>query len=204
MKRIITLFSLVLALIIASTTCVLAKGDPSVKDLMGEWATIGMTSCVQADGVNKFGSDPQYQLLTPGYTLVWQSAGVLSLFGDGTGSWIGKNVMINNGAAVEANSYPVSWFTTDCDIAYQAQSDGTIKFAFDNCVSTFTAGQYGPETQAFNYHFTAEYARLSSDKATLVIWDLDPMVELTWTTTAGVNTYYNRICSRTGTAIRFR
>ena len=203
MKRMLILFPLVLALIIASTTCVLAAGPP-IQTLKGEFATIGMTSCVQADAGGDFGPDlgPKFQLSTHGSTRVWQSAGVLSLFGDGNGSWIGKYVLINNGA-VEANSYPVSGFTTDCDVAYQAMEDGTIRFDFD-CIATFTAGYYGSDTQAGNSHFTAEYARLSADGVTLVIWDLDPRVENIWITTGTTTTYHKQVCSRTGTAIRFR
>lgn len=208
MKKMFILFSLVLALIIASTTCVLAAGPPvspgpPIKTLKGEFATIGTRSCVQADVGGDFGSGPQYQLLTDGSSRVTQEAGVLSLFGDGTGSWSGKSVQINYHVNT-AFAYPVLGFSTDCDVTYQAMPDGTIKFAFNNCVSTFTAGYYGPETQAGNYHFTAEYARLSADGITMVIWDLDPRVENTWTTTSGVTTNYKRICSRTGTAIKFR
>jgi len=196
------LFSLVLALIIASTTCVLAAGPP-IQTLKGEFATIGMASCVQADVGGDFTEPPKYKLTTPGSTRVTQEAGVLSLFGDGTGSWTGKSVMINNNA-VEANSYPVSGFTTDCDVEYQAMPDGTIQFRFDNCISTFTAGYYGSETQAGHSHFRAEYARLSADGITMVFWDLAPRVENIWTTTSNVTTDYKRICSRTKTAIKFR
>ena len=202
MKRIFAQFSLVLALIIVSTTCVLAKGDPSVKDLMGEWATIGTHSCVQAN-VGGFGAPPNFQLLTDGSSRVTQEAGTLSLFGDGTGSWSGKAVQINYNANT-ANSYPVMGYTTDCDVAYQTMQDGTIQFQFDNCISTFTAGYYGPETQGGKYHFTAEYAQLSADGVTMVIWDLEPRLERIWVTTGDTTTDYNRICSRTGTAIKFR
>jgi hypothetical protein len=100
MKRIFILFSLVLALIIVSTTCALAAGPPvspgpPIQTLKGEWATVGTRSCVQADAGGDFGPWPQYRLLTDGSTRVVQEAGVLSLFGDGTGSWSGKNVQIN-------------------------------------------------------------------------------------------------------------
>ena len=95
-------------------------------------------------------------------------------------------------------------YTTECDVAYQSMPDGTIKFIFDNCISTFTKGYYGPETQGGNYRYTAEYARLSADGITMVVWDLEPRVERIWTTTSGVTTDYKRICSRIGTAIKFR
>ena len=94
-------------------------------------------------------------------------------------------------------------YTTGCDVAYQAMPDGTIKFIFDNCISTFTEG-YLTGSLAGKYHYTAEYARLSADGITMVVWDLEPRVERIWTTTSGVTTDYKRICSRIGTAIKFR
>jgi len=207
MKRILTHFSFVLALIIVSTTCAFAtppvKAGPPMQTLRGEFATIGTRSCIQAEVGGDFGSEPMFQLLSNGSSRVTQEAGVLSLFGDGTGAWSGTAVMINY-SAIAAGSYPVSGYTTDCDIAYQRMPDGTIKFAFDNCISTFTDGYYGSETQGGSTHFTAQSARLSADGITMVIWDLDPRIENIWTTTSGVTTYYKRICSRTGTAIKFR
>lgn len=205
MKRILIHFSFVLALIIVSTTCALAVGPPessgpSVQALKGEWATIGTRSCVQADVGGDFGLGPQYQLLTHGSTRVWQSAGVLSLFGDGTGSANSKFIQINN-HAVEAYSYPVTGFTVDCDVTYQAMPDGTIKFTFKNCEGTFTAG-YLTGGLTGNYTDIVEYSRLSAGG--MVFWGLDPIVETSFTTISGVTTTYKKICSRTGTAIRFR
>jgi len=201
MKRIFMHFSLVLALIIASTTCVLAAGPP-IQTLKGEWATIGTRSCVQADVGGDFGPGPQYRLLTDGSTRVVQEAGVLSLFGNGTGSWSGKFIQINY-QSVTAYSYPVTGYITDCDVTYQAMSDGTIKFTFKNCEGTFTEGYL---TGSLNGGYTdvVDYARLSADGGTLLIWDLDPNVQTTWSTTSGVTTTFKKICSRTGTAIRIR
>jgi len=201
MKRLFTFFSLVLALIIVSTTCVLAAGPP-IQTLKGEWATIGTRSCVQAIAGGDFGSGPQYQLLTDGSTRVVQEVGVLSLFGDGTGSWTGKFIMINN-QSVTAYAYPVTGYITDCDVTYQAMPDGTIKFTNKNCEGTFTAGYLTGGTEG-SYTDIVEYARLSADGVTMVLWDLEPNVQTTWATISGVTTTYKKICSRTGTAIKFR
>src|SRR3989304_827753 len=99
MKRMLILFPIVLALIIASTRCASAPVRP-IQTLKGQFATIGMTTCVQSDAGGNFGPDlgPKFQLSTHGSTRVWQSAGGLSLFGAGNGAWIGKYVFINNGA----------------------------------------------------------------------------------------------------------
>jgi len=203
MKRIFTIFSLVLALIIVSTTCAFAGEKlPSLKALEGVWATIGMRSCVQAYSLNGFGSGPQFQLTSGGSARVMQEAGTLSLFGDGTGSWSGKAVQINY-TLTAGGSYPVSGFTQECDVTYEPWPDGTIKFKFDNCVSVVTVGQY-PDAQSGKYHYTAEFAQLSADGITMVFWDLEPIVERIWLTISGVTTDSDRICSRTGTAIKFR
>jgi len=209
MKRMFILFPIVLALIIASTTCVLAAGKPvlpgpPIPPIKGEWQTIVTRSCIQTNE-NGFGSGPQFQLITDGMPRVAQETGVLSLFGDGTGSWSGKSVQINyNGDT--AGSYPVVGYTAECDIAYQEVSDGAVNFQFDNCISTFTAGLNGGTGAYGGYsHFTAHQARLSADGLTMVIWDLDPRVERVWTTIpSGTTSYNDRICSRAGTAIKFR
>ena len=207
MKRIFILFFLVLAFIIASTTCVLAAGKPilpgkPIQPITGEWTTIGTRSCVQtvADGI---GPPPQFQLSSGGTARVMQEVGTLSLFGDGTGLWVGNAVQINY-TLIESGSYPVMGFTYECDVAYEPWYDGIIKFKFDNCVTNYTAGFLGSDSQSYNAHFRAEFARLSADGLTMVIWDLEPIVERTWTTTGGITTNFDRICSRTKTAIKFR
>jgi hypothetical protein len=202
MKRMLILFSLVLALIIASTTYAAPPTNKAIKNIEGEWATSGTRSCVQADAGGDFGPGPQYRLLTDGSTRVTQEAGVLRLFGDGTGSWSGKFIQINN-HSVTAYAYPVTGYITDCDVTYQAMPDGTLKFTFNNCEGTFTEGYLTGSTEG-GYTDVVEYARLSTDGGTLLIWDLDPNVQTTWATTSGVTTTYKKICSRTGTAIRIK
>jgi len=131
-----------------------------------------------------------------------QEAGVLSLFGDGTGSWSGKFIQINY-QSVTAYAYPVTGYITDCDVTYQAMSDGTIMFTFKNCEGTFTEGYLTGSLEG-SYTDVVEYAQLSTDGGTLLIWDLAPNVQTTWSTTSGVTTIYKKICSRTGTAIKVR
>jgi len=204
MKRIFTLFSIVLILIIVSTTCVLAAGQrpAPIQLLRGQWATIGTTSCVQTDA-GGIGASPQFQLLSSGTTRVMQEAGTLNLFFGGTGSWVSNGVLINY-TLIESGSYPVSGFTTECDVTYEPWPDGTVKFKFDNCVTSYTAGYLGSDTQSGNSHFRAEFAQISHDGFTMVFWDLEPRVERIWATTGGITTYFDRICSRTKTAIQLR
>lgn len=208
MKRMMILFSLVLALTIASTTYALAAGKPvlpgpPIPPIKGEWQTIGTKSCIQTS-VDGIGPGPQFLLNTNGMPLTTQETGVLSFFGDGTGSWSGKTVQLNYNADT-AGSYPVVGYTTECDIAYQELSDGAVNFQTDNCISTFTEGPLANSgATAGNSHFTAHHARLSADGITMAIWDLEPRIEHVWAI-IGSTTYYNeRVCSRAGTAIRIR
>jgi hypothetical protein len=200
MKRMFVLLSLCLAVVIASATPV--SGNSSGKNsIRGEFSTIGTRSCVQADTGGDFGPAPQYQLLSPASIRVYQVAGVLRLFGDGHGSWSGKQFMISN-SQVTTNAYPISVFVTDCDVKYKNKKDGTIEFTYTNCDGPITAGYWTGSTTG-SYTDVVESAMLSADGNTLVFSELDPSVETTWlTTTAGVTTTYKRICSRTGIAIR--
>jgi len=198
MKRMFFLFSLGLAVIILSTTY--ASAGSVIKDLKGEYATIGTRSCVQADLNGDFGSGPWYRLLSNGSSLIYQEAGVLTLYGDGNGLLNGTHFLINN-SSVTANAFPIMVFAVECDVKYKDLPDGTIEFRYTNCNGPITAG-YFTGSIAGVYTESVSSAILSVDKNTLVGSDLAPNVETTWLTTGGVTTTYKRICSRTGTAIR--
>jgi hypothetical protein len=209
MKRMFILFSLFLALIIVSTTCVWA-GGPSIKDLKGDYATIETRYCVQADDANGyFGPSPpqppQYQLFSTvgGNTRLAQFRGVLRLFGDGHGSWDLKALQIFNKFSVNPGpAFPIEGSVADCDMKYKVIPDGTIELTSTNCVSTDTAGgSIGTTYYTDTDH--VELATLSADGNTLVFSDVEPNVEIiSWTIPNDGKTTRQRICSRTGTAIR--
>jgi hypothetical protein len=200
MKRLFILFSLCMALIVPSTTCVLAAGPP-IQTLKGDFATIGTISCVQANSGGDFGSGPQFPLTSNGSTRVYQSSGRLSLFGDGTGSFSGKYMAINNGQVTSGDT-PISGWTIDCDVTYASNPDGTFTITYSNCSGPLTAGPLAGGT-AGNY-FTVETGTVSLDLNTLLIADIEPVVETTWNIYENVTSEYKRICSRTAVAVRLR
>jgi len=204
MKRMFILFSLVPALIIASTTGVSA-GWPSIKDLKGDYATIETRYCVQADDANgSFDSGPQYPLTSTvgGNTRLAQFNGVLRLFGDGHGSWDLKGLQIFNKFSVNPGpAYPVEGVVVDCDIKYKVKPDGTIELTSTNCVGTDTAGG-SINTTYYTDTETVLIATISADRNTMLLSAVEPNVEIIrWATANGMTTR-ERICSRTGTAIR--
>jgi hypothetical protein len=202
MKRIFILFSLFLALIIASTTYAKAPVDTVIKDLGGKYFVIGTKLCVQAAEGGQFVDPPKYKLNTTGITRMDQVTEELELFGDGTGFVNVKQLTIFNRDLSVANTYPMSGYAGTCDVSYSVIDNETLSFTFWNCTGELTAGaQWGYPAGQSEY---VERARLSADGMTLVFTIIMPHIETVWTEdpVANVRTENNRICSRIATGIR--
>jgi hypothetical protein len=107
--------------------------------------------------------------------------------------------MVNNGFA--SNNYPITGFTTDCDVKYKSNPDGTLTFTFSNCMGPITAGGSAGGTTG-SYTDSVESATVSFDLITLLLADIEPDVESTWYTYNNVTYENKRICSRTAVAVR--
>lgn len=195
MKRIFVLLSLVLALIIASTTWVLAKG-PSVKDLAGTYAMTETRYCVQTDGV--FGDGPEFPLPTnmSRSARSTQIRGTLILLSNESGTFQGVYYTIFN----NIQEFPIDSGNIQCSVQFFYLGNGAFALILNNCVGTATyGGQIGLVTQILTpIH---EVAFPSIDLDTLMISQAGPEVEhLQWTTQNGTE-HRQRMCNRTGTAI---
>jgi len=203
MKRIITLFSLVLALIIISTTCALAGGAKTT-NIPGDYAVIETDYCVQTvDNDGYFDRFNGYQLISTagGSVRLINFSGVLSLWGDGAGTLVSEYFIIWNNPVDQG--FPIEQGQWSCDVAWGLFSDGTIIFELKNCGWTESIGRAPGMTFSVDNNI-ALLARQSPDTNTLVFSGMvnDVRIEsIRWTGGGGPQTR-QRICTRTGTAIR--
>jgi hypothetical protein len=223
MKRILILFSLVLALIIASTTYAAPPAsapNPFIKNLAGAYAVTGTKSCVQAYTGAIFYADKLLPNVNGGYgnTRVYKTTGILTLDGPSLGNpdkgkgFISlQQLTIFNSFPIpvpNGPAYPTTIYTGTCDVEYYG-GGSSLLFIYKNCMGTENIGIQAGWASGSDVEIK-ENAAVSADGMTIISWDVDDQVEYIWATSLPTSdppntTYhYQRKCGRTGTAIRLK
>ena len=135
-----------------------------------------------------------------------QFAGGLHLFSDGTGKAYLNYFTIFNEFAVAPGPAPIGGGHTECDVSLStgAQSPGhpdpMITLRYHNCLGADTFGRSIANTQTLGSLY--RQAAVAADLNTIVFWQVDPVVEIIqWSTNTGLE-HRQRMCTRTGTAVR--
>lgn len=167
--------------------------------LNGDYAFTSFRSCIQGPQTT-FGENFVLQLGANSRTAALQ--GTLRYNGNGTGSAAFRFLNIFPQFTAPGN-LPINGGETTCQLNYTVNADGSFVQLFSNCSGVVEFGAGAPGT--FEITGGEKMGQISQDRKTLILSDTNPNVEtLDVTRPDGVIVEQERICNRSGFAIRVR
>lgn len=189
---------LLIALALAGGSLALAD-DHLNAQLHGEYAFTQIHFCVQTNVPGEvFG--PSFAVPSHGATTrTLSNEGVLTFNGDGTGTFAGKTLSINQ---TGPGAIPVSEADFICPLTYTVNPDGSFTTQL-GCSGTILSGAGAGST--YTISGMGLTGQLGRGGQIFIANDTNPNVEtFTFTPPGGTTLFFERICGRSQTAIRMR